>query len=158
MKNQLNQNETKLSEYYFGTYKPIEISKFSFFFLPFKLLIFLSFVITSCQNTPQTDNQQKPSTVNVEKVNSCACSDADASRLAYKIQSDFERSQIQVDSDKAKSISIYGPIEKRDNCTWVATFKISDPLGTFVNPDGTTTDQFIKKRFSCDGKEVYVTQ
>jgi hypothetical protein len=87
----------------------------------------------------------------VEK-NNCNCTDSDASILATQIESDFRQKQNQLESQYARVMSTES-IEMRDNCTWVATFKISWPFG---NTDGAHPDEFITKRFACDGKEMYI--
>jgi hypothetical protein len=88
-----------------------------------------------------------------QKTDKCKCSDSDAERLAYKIVEDFTTTQNELPSDIARVMSKYGQAEKRDNCTWLVTFKISWPFG---NTDGAHPDEFVKKRLACDGKEVYV--
>jgi hypothetical protein len=84
--------------------------------------------------------------------NNCNCTDIDARILATQIESDFRQKQNQLESQYARVMSSES-IEKRDNCTWVATFKISWPFG---NTDGAHPDEFITKRFACDGKEMYI--
>ena len=63
----------------------------------------------------------------------------------------FTKIQNELASDVARVMTI-DDIEKRDNCTWVATFKVSWPFG---NTDGAHPDEYLKKRFACDGKEIY---
>jgi biopolymer transport protein ExbD len=89
----------------------------------------------------------------VQSDNNCKCSMEDVQRLSFKIISKFTDAENELPSDQAKVIGQFGPIETRDNCTWVITFKISSPWG---NSDGLHPDEFIKKRIACDGKEVYV--
>lgn len=81
----------------------------------------------------------------------CNCSDLDANALAIQIVNTYTQSQNQLESQYAKVMKIES-IEKRDNGTWVATFKISWPFG---NTDGVHPDTYINKRFACDGKEIY---
>ena len=114
-----------------------------------KLYVFF-FLLLGCVN-PATNNgndvKNEPS-----KKHDCACNDSDAQRLADKIVNDYTKSQNELSSDLARVIEINGPIDKRDNCTWVVQFKISYPFG---NTDGAHPDQFLTQRFGCDGKQVY---
>lgn len=117
------------------------------------IMTVLSFISLSCgidaleKKTDQT--LQPESRTSLETT--CKCSDVDANALASKIVSNFTQSQNQLESQNARVMRIE-LIEKRDNCTWVATFKISWPFG---NTDGAHPDSFLKKRFICDGKEIY---
>lgn len=86
-----------------------------------------------------------------EKKEDCKCSDADVNRLVYKIEQEFTQSQNELESQYARVIRKYS-VEKRENCSWVVIFKISWPYG---NTDGAHPDEFVKKRFLCDGKEIY---
>ena len=114
-----------------------------------KLLSSISTVIiilTSCSNP--TSNSEKPKEPNVqEQIVECKCSDMDVQRLVNTIERDFRQSQNALESEYARLISTES-IDKRDNCTWVVTFKIYWPFG--AHPD-----EYVKKRVACDGKEVY---
>ena len=113
-------------------------------------LIIISLLLLGCSN-PSTNNgdnlKNEPS-----KSNDCACSDFDVQSLANKIVNDFTTTQNELPSELARVMEINGPVDKRDNCTWVVRFKISYPFG---NTDGAHPDQYITKRFGCDGKQVY---
>lgn len=102
---------------------------------------------TSCQTGNNTSDQQ--ATLNKPD---CACTTADAERLAFRITSEFRKTQDQLESGMARIMNVDN-VEKRDNCTWVATFKISWPFG---NTDGAHPDELITRRIGCDGREVYV--
>jgi hypothetical protein len=120
----------------------------------FNWVVFL-IIFISCNNPSSNSDSTKNNGAqdqNTSDKDNCKCSDSDAKSLAYKIESDFTQTQNQLESQYAKVISTES-IEKRDNCTWVATFKISWPFG---NTDGAHPDEFITKRFACDGKEIYV--
>lgn len=102
---------------------------------------------------PQPSTNSAPSTSSTSTSNSCNCPEEDVLRLVRKIESDFTQTQNQLSSEYARTIRQYNRPEKRDNCTWVVTFKVSYPYG---NTDGAHPDQLIQKRIACDGKEVYV--
>lgn len=126
----------------------------------FYTVLLLSFCFSSCtqnnkNNSSAGSNSVSTNTNNSQNTestsNSCACSTSDANRLAYQIVDNFTKVQNELPSDVARVISVES-IEARDNCTWVATFKISWPFG---NTDGAHPDEYLKKRFACDGKEIY---
>lgn len=116
----------------------------------------LIIIFASCTNqTSNSESVKEPSVQEQktdEKKDDCKCSDVDVNRLASKIEDDFTQTQNQLESQYARVISRIS-VDKRDNCTWVVTFKISWPFG---NTDGAHPDEFVKKRFACDGKEIYV--
>lgn len=121
----------------------------SLLFLP--LFLFIS--CTSSTSNSEVGKQNGAQNQNTnEQKNDCNCSDSDASSLASKIESEFTQTQNQLESQYARVISRES-IDKKDNCTWVVTFKISWPFG---NTDGAHPDEFITKRFACDGKSIYV--
>ncbi len=119
-------------------------------------ILLMALIFVSCSNPSSNSESGKNSGAqdqsSNEKKDNCKCSDSDASSLASKIESDYTQTQNQLESQYARVIRTES-IDKRDNCTWVATFKISWPFG---NTDGAHPDEFIKKRFACDGKEIYV--
>jgi hypothetical protein len=115
------------------------------------VLIFASCTNPSSNSEPNKSNGAQEQNTTVKK-DDCKCSDSDARSLAYKIESDYTQTQNQLESQYARVIRTES-IDKRENCTWVATFKISWPFG---NTDGAHPDEFITKRFACDGKEIYV--
>jgi len=119
-------------------------------------ILALTIVLSSCTNpTSNSESVKEPGTQEQkadEKKDNCKCSDVDVNRLASKIEDDFTQTQNQLESQYARVIRKES-VDKRDNCTWVVTFKISWPFG---NTDGAHPDEFIKKRFACDGKEIYV--
>jgi len=84
-------------------------------------------------------------------IDDCNCSDRDAKDLANQVVNDFTRSQNDLPSEYARIMNIES-VEKRGNCTWLASFRISWPFG---NTDGAHPDEFMRKRFACDGKEIY---
>ena len=81
----------------------------------------------------------------------CACSTTEARSLAYKYTAAFDKIQNELPSDVARVIRVES-VEERNNCAWVVTFKVSWPFG---NTDGAHPDEYLKKRYACDGKEVY---
>lgn len=82
---------------------------------------------------------------------SCACSSSDVQRVANQVVSNFTMLQNELPSDMARVMRI-DEVDSRDNCTWVVTYKISWPFG---NTDGAHPDEYMKKRYACDGKEIY---
>jgi hypothetical protein len=122
----------------------------------FSSILILALVLLSCTNPiSNIDTVKEKSAQNQEedeKKDNCKCTNEDVERLASKIEFDFTQKQNQLESQYARVISKES-VDKRDNCTWVVTFKISWPFG---NTDGMHPDEYIKKRFACDGKEIYV--
>lgn len=123
----------------------------------FFLLLSVAILAVSCgsnqdknSSSGKSQSDNSSSTVSAP-ANSCACSNADATRLANTFVRNFDQIQNELPSDVARVIRIDG-VDARDNCTWVVTFKISWPFG---NTDGAHPDEYIKKRYACDGKEVY---
>lgn len=118
------------------------------------LNVFLIFLFSSCgersSNTP-VDGQSTITNTSTSTGSTCACSSTDARSLAYKYTAAFDKIQNELPSDVARVIRVES-VEERDNCTWVVTFKISWPFG---NTDGAHPDEYLKKRYACDGKEVY---
>ncbi len=106
------------------------------------ILIFLMIVI-GCSTKKDKTEKQEPK----DPIVTCKCSDNDAKSLAYQIIRDFRISQNNVESDLAKELKLDN-IDKRENCTWVVTFKM---LEGYAGDYG-----LIKKRFACDSKEIYV--
>ena len=118
-------------------------------------LLALSISIISCQNQTNSEDATESSNstqIEVQQKDDCNCSNGDADAFAMKIVDDFTRTQDELPSEEARVISIYKPVEKRNNCTWGVTFKISYPFG---NTDGLHPDEFIEKHLVCDGKEIY---
>jgi hypothetical protein len=121
------------------------------------LIIFFFIIhLFSCQTqTSSTDRGGSPGGEQIQSGNSskppCACTSSDVRSLANQVVSNFTQIQNDLPSDIARIMRIE-EVESRDNCTWVVTFKISWPFG---NTDGAHPDEFVKKRYACDGKEVY---
>jgi hypothetical protein len=82
---------------------------------------------------------------------SCACTTSDVRRVANQVVNNFTMLQNELPSDMARVIRI-DEVDSRDNCMWVVTYKISWPFG---NTDGAHPDEYMKKRYACDGKEIY---
>lgn len=101
------------------------------------------------KNKKQTDVSNVDTVViQKEETKTCECSKTEADILAYKLIDKFKMSQMDVDSEYAKDISLYS-LEQRPDCSWVAIFKITSWY------DRSDSEQ-ITKRFICDGKEIYV--
>jgi hypothetical protein len=121
-------------------------------------LIIFFFIINlfSCQTqTSSTEGGGSSGGEQIQSGNSsepaCVCTSSNVRSLANQVVSNFTQIQNDFPSDIARIMRIE-EVEPRDNCTWVVTFKISWPFG---NTDGAHPDEFIKKRYACDGKEVY---
>jgi hypothetical protein len=121
-----------------------------------KSLLLFSILFTSCTsistNSNSTQNSVGASKSNTSGDSDCKCTTADANRLANNIMNAFTQTQNQLPSDMARVINKES-INKNDDCTWVASFKISWPFG---NTDGAHPDEYITKKFVCNGTEIYV--
>ena len=123
------------------------------------LLVFMLSLLISCSDAGtgagKNGNSNNKSIKNNEStdpvLDDCNCSDRDAKNLANQVVNDFTRSQNDLPSEYARIMNIES-VEKRGNCTWLASFRISWPFG---NTDGAHPDEFMRKRFACDGKEIY---
>jgi len=114
----------------------------------------LIFLLPACNEQLKSTPAEEQSTITNSSNSAgttCACSSSDARSLAYKYTAAFDKIQNELPSDMAKVISVES-VEERDNCTWVITFKVSWPFG---NTDGAHPDEYLKKSYACDGKEVY---
>ena len=123
------------------------------YLFPFLMIFFL---ITSCSNSgdsPQSSekNKNQEAEPQEQQNESCNCNYADADGVASKIIREFTRRQNELESQDAKIIKL-DRLEKRPDCSWTATFEISYPFG---NTDGWHPSEFLRKRFKCDGKEIY---
>ncbi|MEO5947090.1 MAG: hypothetical protein ABIP79_09755 [Chitinophagaceae bacterium] len=118
-----------------------------------QILIYFAFfsVLSSCKNSSNRKDSKDESETKPAETNNCKCSQKDAEWLVSKIEIDFAKSQFDVDSQDARVLREI-KLEKRPNCTWVATFELSYPFG---NTDGMHPSETIKKRFICDGIELY---
>lgn len=125
----------------------------------FSSFIIVSIIIFGCNSNPNEsyDNANKTDTlinqnalnVKVEKQEvQCQCKTEDAEKLASKIINNFNQKQNEIETQYTKTISLYGPIEQRPDCSFIATFQIEDGVTGYNR-------QLIKKRFKCDGVEIY---
>lgn len=122
----------------------------------FILLIALTVLVGACNNSgdktqPAEEQKTNAPDSKMETKDDCNCSRNDANGLASKIVREFEQSQNELESQYARVMRL-DRLEQRPDCSWVATFEISWPFG---NTDGMHPSEFIKKRFLCDGVEIY---
>ena len=121
-----------------------------------KSLSLILLLFSSCTNISSNSNSSQNPDINSKSdaiaESDCKCTTADANKLAYSIMNEFTQTQNRLPSDMARVIN-KSSLEKNDDCTWTATFKISWPFG---NTDGAHPDEYISKKFMCNGSEIYV--
>ena len=114
------------------------------------LLLFI-FTGVGCDfSNKQSDSTNESAQKSLEVKEQCNCGRAAADRLATKIMNEFDESQKYVNSGSARRIRLT-ELESRPNCDWIANFELYSPFGnSMIDPT-----IYLKKRFSCDGKEIY---
>lgn len=116
------------------------------------LFTLIGLVFVSCVNTNSSKTTDTSAAKESPKESGCNCKKADIESLAYKFIREFDKTQNNLDSDLARTISLQG-IRDNGNCTWQVEFRVSWPFG---NTDGAHPDEFITKTGYCNSNQVYL--
>lgn len=120
------------------------------FFVSILSAIFVGFI--SCVNTNASKSSDTNDIKEKTSESGCSCKRSDIESVAYKFIHEFDRIQYNLDSDKARTISLQG-IHDNGNCTWQVEFRVSWPFG---NTDGAHPDEYITKTGFCNSNQVYL--